>query len=61
MTDISLPYKQIVEIIITVSVEWARNEPERPIYLSRAGMYEQFGHKLLRALEEAHLARQGKE
>ena len=68
MTEISLPYDQVCEIIAETAELWRTDEllgdQDRQRIIrnqARRLRYEQFGHKLLRALEEAHLARRGKE
>ena len=62
MTDISLPYNQVCEIIAEEAIacagpkklSWTEDFKKQERLLVR------FGHTLLRALEEAHLARQGR-
>ena len=62
MTEISLPYDQVCEIIAEEAAQEAKwqygyRDAYAPMEIGRALV--KFGHKLWRALEEAHLARQG--
>ena len=63
MTEISLPYDQVCEIIQDVAADWAC-DPEELIAMTKKftlnewmALFSRFGHTLWRALEEAHLAK----
>ena len=60
MTDISLPYDQVCEIIEKTARDWTRFADDVPDTFNVSvclAHYCRFGHKLLRKLEEAHLAK----
>ena len=57
MSDISLPYSQVCEIIQDVAADWVCDLSD---YEPEASHYQQFGHTLWRALEDAHLAKEAK-
>ena len=62
MTDISLPYDQVCEIIAEEAAKWAGtfeqgSENTSYVFMERKRWFSQFGHYLLRKLEEAHLAK----
>ena len=60
MTDISLPYDRVCEIIQDVADDYAPSVWKSvEVGMSVPSMFAQYGHTLWRALEEAHLARQG--
>ena len=60
MTDISLPYSQVILIIRRVAHEWDQDIERKGFGRGGAEDYLWFGHQLWRALEEAHLARKAK-
>ena len=61
MTEISLPYDQVCEIIAEQAAQEAKwqygyRDAYAPMEIGRA--LAKFGHQLWRALEEAHLAKE---
>ena len=65
MAKTSLPYDQVCEIIAETAAKWAAtfergDEDAGYLFTKRKRWFNQFGHYLLRKLEEAHLAQEGK-
>lgn len=62
MTEISLPYGQVCEIIAETAAQYEKKLLEQKTYeemYCHEALLVVFGHTLWRALEEAHLAKQG--